>query len=120
MILSIAESIPVDRNTGKYSYNIFGIKGTGTAGSVNCRTREVINGESIYINDDFAAYNNFEECLAGYDDFLTNRSLYSYDDLFGNMNVNDWAYGLQSHHYATDPDYPDLLLNIINDWLGVQ
>ena len=114
------ENIPIDRNTGQYSYNIFGIKGTGTAGSVNCGTREHINGEDIYINDDFAAYNSFKECLSGYDDFLTNRSLYPYDDLFGNMNVEDWAYGLESHHYATDPHYAELLLNIIDVYLGVE
>jgi len=34
------------------------------------------------------------------------------------MDITTWAYGLKSHGYATDPDYPEKLLGIIHNTLG--
>ena len=110
------ESVPVDRFTGQCSYNIFGVKGLGPAGSVNCLTFENINTQ-IYA--DFEAYNSYAESVQGYKDFLTSKSMYSYDDLFWDMDLSHWAYGLESHGYATSPYYARDLLDVIHNFLGM-
>ena len=51
--------VPVCRKTGKYSYNLFGIKGRGTNGSVEVITHEYINGEKLKVIGEFRAYNNY-------------------------------------------------------------
>ena len=52
-------SIPGDIYTKKFSYNLFGIKGTGPNGSVNIKTHEFINGEKVLIMAKFRAYNDY-------------------------------------------------------------
>ena len=42
--------IPVDKYTGKLSYNLFGVKGVGPAGSVTCQTWEVIDGKKVVVD----------------------------------------------------------------------
>ena len=53
------EYVPTDINTGKYSFNIFGIKAHGNPDFVEDHTREVINGKSIRIIDKFQAYSSY-------------------------------------------------------------
>ena len=41
--------VPTDINTGKFSFNLFGIKGKGSQGSVLIWTHEFVNGKKIKI-----------------------------------------------------------------------
>ncbi|WP_083789262.1 glucosaminidase domain-containing protein [Caldicellulosiruptor kronotskyensis] len=66
------KSVPVDKKTGQYSYDLFGIKGEGPAGSVTVTTTEYVNGKKIKIEDRFRAYNNFEESIKDHSEFLRN------------------------------------------------
>ncbi|NSW92773.1 MAG: glucosaminidase domain-containing protein, partial [Firmicutes bacterium] len=50
------QSVPVDKYTGKFSYNLFGIKGTGPAGSVVSNTWEEYNGQTFRVDANFRAY----------------------------------------------------------------
>ncbi|MBB5397284.1 MULTISPECIES: glucosaminidase domain-containing protein [unclassified Mucilaginibacter] len=77
-------------------------------------------GESYYKNDDnendcFRVYNNPEESFRDHSEFLKKKN---YARLF-ELDKNDfkgWAYGLKACGYATNPKYPQLLLNIITKY----
>lgn len=108
------KSVPIDINTKKYSYNLFGIKGVGTAGSVSVYTHEVINGERIKIIDKFQAYNSFSESMTGRTKFLKQNMRYRF--LFNSNDPKVWAEGLQKAGYATDPNYAKTLISIMESW----
>jgi flagellum-specific peptidoglycan hydrolase FlgJ len=77
-------------------------------------------GESYYKDDDnvddcFRVYNNPEESFRDHSEFLKKKN---YARLF-ELDKNDfkgWAYGLKAAGYATNPKYPQLLLNIIEKY----
>ncbi len=107
-------SVPIDKYTGQISYNLFGVKGTGPAGSVLCQTFEYENGQKYYIDDYFKAYNSYDESIIGHAEFLQENSRYS--SLFESDDPTTWAYGLQSAGYATDPNYAENLISVMNYW----
>jgi flagellum-specific peptidoglycan hydrolase FlgJ len=85
------------------SNNYFGIKGTGPAGSVNSGTREVFGGKSVWIKDNFKAYNDFNESAAGYVDFLVQNPRYK--DVLASTNIDSAVVAIGKSGYATAPDY---------------
>lgn len=105
------KSVPIDLYTKKYSYNLFGIKGIGTAGSVQVYTHEVINGKRIKIIDKFQAYHSFSESITGRTKFLKQNKRYKF--LFDTKDPQKWAEGLQKAGYATDPNYAKILISIM-------
>ncbi len=106
--------VPIDINTKKYSYNLFGIKGVGTAGPVDIYTHEVINGKRVKILDRFQAYNSFSESITGRTKFLKQNIRYKF--LFSTKDPKTWAEGLQKAGYATDPNYAKSLISIMESW----
>ncbi len=64
------QSVPVDKYSGKLSYNLFGIKGEGPKGSVIYNTWEVYNGKTYYVDAKFRAYNSVEESWADHKNFF--------------------------------------------------
>jgi hypothetical protein len=106
------QSIPVDKYTGQFSYALFGIKGSGTAGSVTITTWEVYNGVSVTIDDQFRAYHSVQESWDDHAAFLMGRPWYApfravmADPIQG-------AYAIRRSGYATDPNYPGKLINIM-------
>ncbi|MEY4590793.1 MAG: hypothetical protein RL497_2869 [Pseudomonadota bacterium] len=108
------KSVPTDLYSKQYSYNLFGIKGIGPAGSVSVYTHEVINGVRIKIIDKFQAYHSFEDSIAGRTDFLTKNRRYKV--LFTEADPKAWAEGLQKQKYATDPNYAKTLISIMESW----
>ena len=78
-------------------------------------------GETTYKDDDkknecFRAYPNAESSFIDHSNFLKNRA--NYASLFELDPVDDtaWAYGLKKAGYATERDYPQRLLKIIDDY----
>jgi flagellum-specific peptidoglycan hydrolase FlgJ len=108
------KSVPTDLYTKQYSYNLFGIKGIGPAGSVSVYTHEVVDNKRIKIIDKFQAYHSFSESISGRTEFL--KSNYRYKKLFESSDPEIWAEGLQKARYATDPNYAKLLISIMNSW----
>ena len=97
------------------AFNFFGIKGTGPAGSLTVRTREVVNGRSIYINAAFKAYHNAAESFVDHGKML--RRLGRYAPCFRNRNnPEQFCRELQKAGYATDPHYASALINIIHQY----
>lgn len=75
-------------------------------------------GGKIYHDDDekgecFRKYRNAEQSYRDHSKFLTESPRYA--DLF-KLDITDykgWAYGLKAAGYATNPKYPELLINLI-------
>ncbi|MGK2895212.1 glycoside hydrolase family 73 protein [Klebsiella michiganensis] len=105
------KSVPTDINSGKYSYNIFGIKAHGSPDYVEDYTHEVVDGKRIKIIDKFASYNSYHDSITGRADFFKNNNRYHF--LFKNMDPIEWAHGLQRAGYATDPNYANSLISVI-------
>lgn len=93
----------------KIANNHFGIKCTSDW-----------KGKSYYKDDDkaddcFRVYDNPEDSYKDHSDFLKRKR---YAALF-ELDKNDyegWAYGLKQAGYATNPNYPQLIINVIKKY----
>lgn len=93
--------------------NFFGIKAKpGQPGTVR-RTREVLNGRTVYINDRFADYNSLEEGIAARVAFTKQNKRYTNSGYFSARTPYEAAQALQRGGYATDPNYANSLAAII-------
>ena len=99
--------------SGKNNY--FGIK--GSPGTV-VTTREVYNDKEVMIEAEFKDFADKLECVQ----YLVDRW---YKDYRGYEGVNraadrdEAAHLLKEEGYATDPVYPELLINLMNDYQPV-
>lgn len=85
--------------SGKFNFG--GIKGKGTVR----KTREVINGKDIYINDSFRDFNSVND-YADYHVGLLNNKRYNA------FNSEDFIGSVVKGGYATDPNYKSVLSKI--------
>lgn len=91
--------------------NLFGVKGKGTAGSSFYPTKEFQGGRYVTVQGEFRKYNTYAEAFDDRAKFLSGQR---YQKAFtGAKSVNDYANGLKSAGYATDPQYATKLLNTI-------
>lgn len=96
------------------AHNLFGIKGSYNGHSVTMRTREVYGGRSVYINDNFRAYDNNSESVEDHGNFLySNRR---YHNLLGDTNYVSVARKLRQDGYATDPNYANSLIKLVQTY----
>ncbi len=91
--------------------NMFGIKGTGPAGSTRVSTQEFVNGRMITIQDSFRKYHSWQESFDDHAKLLTN-SRYGYA-LKYNKDPNRYAQEIHKAGYATDPNYASKLISIM-------
>ncbi|SHI52833.1 Flagellum-specific peptidoglycan hydrolase FlgJ [Dethiosulfatibacter aminovorans DSM 17477] len=107
--------IPVDKYDGTFSNNLFGIKGTGSNGSVIVNTWEVYNGVSFRCDDYFRAYETPEESWVDHKALLLEKERYEgFRDVMYDYTLG--AFAIRRAGYATDPDYPIKLIYIINHY----
>ena len=105
----------MDKYSGKFSYNLFGIKGKATNGSVTSNTWEVYNGVSYRVDANFRAYNNIDESWQDHKRILLKLSRYKqFRDVMYDSTLGAWA--IRRAGYATDPQYPIKLMNIIKKY----
>ncbi|MER2520898.1 MAG: glucosaminidase domain-containing protein [Bdellovibrionales bacterium] len=111
--ISIAQAINEsgwDVNSGlARQNNLFGIKGKGTAGSVNMGTFEEVHGKNVHIKAGFAANETVEDSFAQHR-HLMRRDRYARVRTAGDFNSA--AHGLVSAGYATDSSYAEKLMKI--------
>lgn len=104
--------VPTDKYSGKNSRNLFGIKGTGSNGFVISNTWEVYNGITYRIDDKFRAYNDPKESWEDHKALLLNAQRYGiFRDVMYDSTMGTWA--IRRAGYATDPEYPLKLMDII-------
>ncbi len=109
------QSVPVDKYTGKKSNNLFGIKKKGTEESVVSNTWEVYNGQKYHIDAEFRAYKDPGDSWKDHKTFLLERERYSkFKEVMYDYTKGAWE--LKRAGYATDPEYPIKLINIINSY----
>lgn len=96
------------------AHNLFGIKGSYNGQYVTMRTREVYNGQSYYINDNFRKYANNSESVEDHGNFLYSNSRYS--NLLGDKSYVSVANKLHQDGYATDPSYASSLINLVQTY----
>ncbi len=100
--------------------NNFGIKASPdwTGRKISMSTQEYINGRWITINDDFRAYDTLSDSIADHSAFFTNTEWRknNYREVVGQIDYKKAANALQKAGYATDPSYPQKLINIIEQY----
>jgi len=75
-------------------------------------------GDTYFYDDDtekecFRKYNNVDESYRDHSLFLTTRSRYAALFTLPITDYKGWAYGLKQAGYATNPDYPNILIRLI-------
>lgn len=106
----ILESQFGESDLSKKSNNHFGIK---------CKNDWL--GEKVYSDDDelqecFRKYDSVEHSYRDHSNFLKNRSHYQFLFSLNQLDDTAWAKGLQKAGYATNKDYPQQLLKLINEY----
>lgn len=92
--------------------NLFGIKGTGPAGSIRVPTQEVVNGRRVTIQDNFRKYNSWQESFEDHGRLLSQNSRYATAMRYTN-DPDRFAREIHRAGYATDPEYSNLLISIM-------
>jgi len=103
--------IPTDIHTGKFSYNLFGMKGEGSNGSVEIYTHEYIKGERVKIKAKFRAYNNYKESFIDYGNLILGTKRYK-RAVINKDDPRKYIEEIWKAGYATDPKYPGKVLAI--------
>ena len=100
---------------GSNSYNLFGIKATGNwNGKVaEVTTTEYHNGVPHKQVAKFRAYSSYAEAFGDYANLLSNNPRYA-PVLQQGQGVPAAAQALQQAGYATDPNYADKLVKVMN------
>jgi lysozyme len=100
--------------------NLFGIKASGkvtpywTGESGISRTREVIDGISGSYNLAFRSYASLADSIRDHTYFLQTNPRYSKNGVFAATTPEDQCRALKAAGYATDPNYANSLISVIN------
>jgi LysM repeat protein len=94
----------------KKSNNHFGIK-----------CKDTWTGAVVYHDDDrrgecFRSYNSPLDSYRDHSDFLKNSARYGFLFQIDPLDYESWAYGLKKAGYATNPKYPQILIQLIRDY----
>lgn len=94
----------------KRSNNHFGIK-----------CKETWTGETVYHDDDekgecFRKYNDAVDSYRDHSEFLRKRPNYTSLFTLDPTDYKAWAYGLKKAGYATNPNYPKILIKTIEEY----
>jgi hypothetical protein len=93
--------------------NLFGIKAKNQDKKIEFETTEYINGKKIKIMANFKAYETFKDSILDHTIFLSTDR---YEKV---RKANDYVEGAKALYicgYATDPNYPSKLINIIKKY----
>lgn len=106
---------------GRNSYNLFGIKaGNDWQGDTAVvSTLEYRNGIPAQEKASFRSYNSYEESFRDYVSFLQSHSRYQ-EALKSGADASKYLNGLQQAGYATDPEYADKIMGIVEQHFPKQ
>ena len=111
---AILESGWGDSGLTKISNNFFGVKTHKWKGeSVMYKTREEINGKSVYVMAPFRKYDTPEDSFNDRNNFLKTNPTYTKNGVFDSNNALEQIQALKRAGYATDSKYVDEVYTII-------
>lgn len=99
-------------------HNLFGIKGTGPT-SRSLSTKEYVNGKWVVTNGQFKTYDSWDDSIKDHTRLMLNGTANNKNNYYGvthAANYKDAANALQRAGYATDPDYANKLINVIESY----
>ena len=98
---------------GTQSHNLFGIKADRSwkGPTVEITTTEYVDGEPQKVRAKFRAYGSYDEAFTDYARFITRNPRYA--DVLATDDPAQAAHGLQRAGYATDPQYGNKLVRIM-------
>jgi hypothetical protein len=97
--------------------NLFGIKGSGPAGSTTSRTQEDYGRGLVNITDQFRRYDNATQSFQDFVDLLqrgTTDNPDRYKAAFGQTTVEGFVGALKAGGYMTDPNYVGKIKTIVD------
>jgi len=114
--ITTAQAI-LESNWGKSApgNNLFGIKGEGML----LDTKEYINGQWVTVKESFRTYPDWAGSIRDHAKFLLENSRYAKAGFFVCCAAYDYkcaARALQTAQYATDPQYADSLIKLIETY----
>src|SRR5690348_7018479 len=92
-------------------HNLFGIKGSGPAGSDALPTREYENGHWVTVTAQFRVYHNVAQSIADHSELLATGP--SYQHAMASRHHADAFASNLTGVYATDPEYGSTLISIM-------
>ncbi|RZL86336.1 MAG: flagellar assembly peptidoglycan hydrolase FlgJ [Variovorax sp.] len=98
---------------GTQSFNLFGIKADRSwkGPVVETTTTEYVDGEPQRVRAKFRAYGSYDEAFTDYAKFITRNPRYA--NVLATDDPAEAAHGLQKAGYATDPQYGQKLVRIM-------
>jgi flagellar protein FlgJ len=98
---------------GAQSFNLFGIKADRSwkGPVVETTTTEYVDGEPQRVRAKFRAYGSYDEAFTDYAKFITRNPRYA--NVLAADTPAEAAHGLQKAGYATDPQYGQKLVRIM-------
>ena len=94
-------------------HNLFGIKGTDPATTKVLRTKEYVNDKWITVNGRFRVYSDDAASIRDHALLFVNGTDWNPQQY---ATVRAAASALQTDGYATDPDYTQKLIHLIEAW----
>lgn len=110
---AILESDWGNSELAKDSNNLFGIKAQETDESTTLPTDEYEDGERVTIEADFKKYATVQESMVDHIVFLEGAS---YAPVKTAENYREAAHALKAGGYATDPNYAEKLIELIEQF----
>ncbi|MFC4652248.1 glycoside hydrolase family 73 protein [Lactococcus nasutitermitis] len=100
-------------------HNLFGVKSYGDVPTIKLNTQEYENNQWITIQGSFRVYQNFEASVLGHTRLFTKGTTWNpkqYASVLAAKNYKTAAHAVQSSGYATDPDYANKLISLIETY----
>lgn len=99
-------------------YNLFGVKGNNQNG-ILLTTKEFTNNQWITIKDYFKVYTSWDSSIKDHNLLLANGTTWNknqYQSVLVAKDYKEAAYSLVKSGYATDPNYAEKLITLIETY----
>lgn len=118
--ISIAQAI-LESDWGKSDlsalyHNLYGIKGNGPEDSVLLETTEFVDGEPITVQAYFKVYDSIASSVEDHAKLMAEGTSWDaelYWPVIKAGSYQEAAHALQESGYATDPDYPEKVIEVV-------
>ncbi|WP_125705582.1 glycoside hydrolase family 73 protein [Lacticaseibacillus daqingensis] len=100
-------------------HNLFGIKGSDPATTKLLATKEYVNGQWVTVKARFRVYDSDVASMKAHALLFVNGTAWNANQYLAVRQAKDYktaAYALKAGGYATDPDYPEKLIRVVETY----